>query len=312
MNKKKLTKFTILFITKNRTDILKSLNSCLDIKRYYSNLKIIILDGNKDNLLDKKIKILKKKVDLKIIKQKKPGFMNACFEAIQYLDAGYFTFMYDDDILSPYYGKLVKYSCIKKRQIYGYGKIHPKYKSFIFEQPRIKIIPKKEIDYLKEYFRFRSVKVLPNSPITSIFSVKIIKKWKYILKSKIRNEISICLLMEKNIGPDLLLYLFSLEMDNKNSNTVVTNSIMAKFSSHKQSMSIRYGSVNLRFGYWVAKKIFVDFIKNTNLIGKKLLLMHLIKGFFVLLMYLYSKKKFKNFKLKSYLSIFYDLSVKIF
>ena len=40
--------------------------------------------------------------------------MSACLEAIEYLDHGYFTFMYDDDFLSPYFGKMVKYSCIKK------------------------------------------------------------------------------------------------------------------------------------------------------------------------------------------------------
>ena len=39
--------------------------------------------------------------------------MNACFEAIKHLDKGFFTFMYDDDILSPYFGKLVNYSCKK-------------------------------------------------------------------------------------------------------------------------------------------------------------------------------------------------------
>ena len=312
MIKKRLTKFTILFITKDRTDILKSLESCLKIKKFYSNCEIIILDGNKDNFLNKKLKFFKKKINLKIIKQKKSGFMNACFEAIQYLNTGYFTFMYDDDILSPYYGTLVSYSCNQKKQIYGYGKIHPKHKNFTFKKPKIKIVPKTEINYLKEYFKFRSVKVLPNSPITSIFSVEIVKKWKNILRGKIKDEISNFLLLEKNIGPDLLLYLFSLEIDNKNSKTVVTNSIMAKFSSHNQSMSIRYGSVNLRFGYWVAKKIFIDYTNNINLISKKLLLIHLIKGFFILFMYLYSKKKFKNFKLKSYLSIFYDLSAKIF
>ena len=35
--------------------------------------------------------------------------MNACFEAIKYLER-FFYFMYDDDILSPYFGKLVNYS----------------------------------------------------------------------------------------------------------------------------------------------------------------------------------------------------------
>ena len=192
-----MKKFTILFITKNRRDILNSLNSCLKIKKYYSNLHIIILDGNKNNYLNDKIKSFKKLVNLKIVKQKKSGFMNACFQAVEYLDDGYFTFMYDDDILSPYFGKLVSYSCKRGKQIYGYGIIYPKNNEFKFNKPKLNFISKNKIDFLKEYFSLKSKKVLPNSPITSIFSVKIIKKWKNILTREINDEISECLMIKK-------------------------------------------------------------------------------------------------------------------
>lgn len=307
-----MVKFTILFITKNRTEILKSLNSCLKIKKYYTNLQIIILDGNKNNYLSNKIKCFEEKVDIKIIKQKKNGFMNACFEAIKHLDKGFFTFMYDDDILSPYFGKLVNYSCKQNRQIYGYGIIHPKKKLFKFKQPQIKSVSKKDINFLTEYFKIKSAKVLPNSPITSIFNVKIVKKWNYILKNKIKDEISEHLMIKKNIGPDLLLYLLSLEYDSKLNNTIVTQNIVAKFSSHSDSMSIQYGSSNLRFGYWVAKKIFLDAVKIKNLISRHLILIHIIKGFFISILFNLNSKKFKKYKFKNYLSIFYELSIKIF
>ena len=66
-----MTKFTILFITKNRNDILKSLNSCLNIKKYYQNIKIIILDGNKNDFISRRVKNFSKKIELKIVKQKK-------------------------------------------------------------------------------------------------------------------------------------------------------------------------------------------------------------------------------------------------
>jgi hypothetical protein len=307
-----MTKFTILFITKGRNDILNSLKSCQEIKKYYSNIEIIILDGNKNNFLNSKLKLLKSKIDIKIIKQKKTGFMSACLEAIEYLDHGYFTFMYDDDFLSPYFGMMVKYSCIKKKQIYGYGKIYPKEKKYIFKKPLIQSISKNKIDFLKEYFKFKSSKVLPNSPITSIFSVKIIKKWKYILRNKTNDEITRYLMMKKNIGPDLLLYLLSLEMDSENCSTLISNNVVAKFSSHKNSMSVTYGSGNLRFGYWVAKKIFIDYIPNKNSIGRDLIMLHLIKGLFTLVIFFIHPKKFKNFSLKNYLSVFYDLLIKIF
>ena len=108
--------------------------------------------------------------------------------------------MYDDDILSPYFGK-ISYSCKRGKQIYGYGIIYPKNNEFKFNKPKLNFISKNKIDFLKNIF-FKKQKVLPNSPITSIFSVKIIKKWKNILTREINDEISECLMI-KNIGPDL-------------------------------------------------------------------------------------------------------------
>ena len=140
---------------KKRTNIYQSLNSCLKIKKYHSNLKIIILDGNKNNFLNDRLKILSEKVDLEIVKQKKSGFMNACMEAITYLDTGYFTFMYDDDILSPYFGKLVSYACRYKKQIYGYGKIYPKSKLFKFKNPKLKFILKKKLILWRNTLNFK-------------------------------------------------------------------------------------------------------------------------------------------------------------
>ena len=307
-----MTKFTILFITKNRNDILKSLNSCLNIKKYYQNIKIIILDGNKNDFISRRVKNFSKKIELKIVKQKKTGFMNACLEAINYLDEGFFTFMYDDDILSPFFGKLVKYSCTKKKQIYGYGKIYPKNKRFIFKNPKINEISKNKINFLNEYFRIKSNNVLPNSPITSIFSVKILQKWKYVLRNKLNDDISNYLMMKKNIGPDLMLYLLSLERDKKKSSTLIANTSTAKFSSHKNSMSINYGSINLKFGYWIAKKKFIDSIYDRNLVSKRLIIIHFIKGLLIISLFLLNQKKLKKFTLKNYLSALYDLSIKIF
>ena len=44
--------FSVIFLTKSRLDIVNSLKSLIAIKNYGINLKIIIIDGNKDNRVD--------------------------------------------------------------------------------------------------------------------------------------------------------------------------------------------------------------------------------------------------------------------
>ena len=107
------------------------------------------------------------------------------------------------------------------------------------------------------------------------------------------------------------MYLLSLEMDSMSRSTLISSNVVAKFSSHKNSMSVTYGSGNLRFGYWVAK-IFIDCIPNKNLIGKDLIMLHFIKGLFTMVIFFIHPKKFKNFSLKNYFSVLYDLLIKIF
>jgi hypothetical protein len=306
------TEFTILFITKNRTDIVSSLNSIVQIKKYYSNIKLIVLDGNKSTLLKKNFKVLKRSISTKIIKQKRNGFMNACLQAANYVKDGYFTFMYDDDILSPHFGRLVKYACTKKKQVYGYGKIYPKNKIFQFKIPKINKICNYKTNFLNEYFAFGSKKVLPNSPITSVFNAKIIEKWKSILQEKIKDKMTYYFLMKKNIGPDLLIYLLALEEDNNIGNTFISKNYVAKFSSHFKSMSIRHGSVNLKLGYWLAKNLFLNNKKNSINFPFKIYFNHMVKGFFIFVIYSLSANKFKRFSFINYVLLCSKLIEKIF
>ena len=44
--------FTIIFLTKGRTEIYKSLSSVFKITEYQINLKLIIIDGNDDNRVE--------------------------------------------------------------------------------------------------------------------------------------------------------------------------------------------------------------------------------------------------------------------
>ena len=94
-----MKKITFILPTKNRVPNLKKFITYH--KKIFKDLKytFLIVDGS-NNKNFKQVKKICNANKFNLLKQKKNGFMNACFEAIKHLDKGFFTFMYDDDILS--------------------------------------------------------------------------------------------------------------------------------------------------------------------------------------------------------------------
>lgn len=262
--------FTVIFLTKGRDKIFKSLNSIFNIINYNINLRLIIVDGNDDNRVENLInsKFSNYTKHVKIFKQKKKGFMNGCFESISLVDTEFFTFMYDDDELSPYMGFLVKKSLEENKIFFSYGKVENISNNFNFKEPKFKLLEPNII--LKKYFKFIFSKSFtpPNSPICSIFRAKILVEWRYILEkySSIDKYFDFYL-MKKNIGPDLLLYLISLFREKQK--IIYSEAYMAKFSSHSNSMSIIYGNLYLGVGYLYARIIFLTFFKQDLEIKKQ-------------------------------------------
>ena len=100
--------------------------------------------------------------------------------------------------------------------------------------------------------------------------------------------------MKKNIGPDLLLYLMSLDEEFLINST---NTIMSKFSHHDNSMSVRYGSVSLIFGYLVTKILFFKSIHKKMSHKKRLKFKtYLIIQLFYIIIRNIIKKNNLNFK----------------
>ena len=246
--------FTLILITKNRANIAKCLNSIYDNLEKLK-FKLIIIDGNKNNLLEDQIKeSTLQDHDIKIYKQKKDGFMRACFQSIGYVKTKFFSFIYDDDVLSEYYYKMIISSTKGNMLTLGKGSVESIEKNINFIDPEIKecLSSKRLVDYYT--FSTFKKKNLPNSPICSVFKSSILTKWeKFLLHNCRNNRDYFNILMKKNIGPDLLLYLMSLDEEFLINST---NTIMSKFSHHNNSMSVRYGSVSLIFGYLVTKILF--------------------------------------------------------
>jgi hypothetical protein len=58
-------------------------------------------------------------------------------------------------------------------------------------------------------------------------------------------------MLRRNIGPDLMIYLLSLVKHQGQVPLAVA--VVAQFSEHPTSMSVRYGYSDLAVGYWLAK-----------------------------------------------------------
>ena len=299
--------FTVIFLTKGRYEISNSLRSIFKISNYDINFKLLIIDGNDDNRVVNLItdKFSKYKNSTKVIKQIKKGFMNACFQSIDLVDTKFFTFMYDDDELSPYYGSLVKKSLKQNRIFYAYGKVENLLSKFVFVKPSIKFIDAENI--LDQYFKFNLTRefIPPNSPICSVFRTNILKEWRFILEkySKIDKYFNFYL-MKKNIGPDLLLLLISLTKEKQK--ILYSKNYIAKFSSHEKSMSIIYGNIYLGIGYFYSRVIYLKYFKKKLIFKNKFIkfkkYVYLKKLYFIIRGNFYLNK-IKNNTLKHLLNI---------
>jgi hypothetical protein len=262
--------FTLILLTKNRENVLNSIQSIFKNIDEELDFKLLIIDGNLDNRIEILIKnnFYQYLKFIEIIKQNKNGFMKACFQSINHVKSNFFSFMYDDDILSPYYKEMLKKSLLHKKVSFGEGVVENIEKRTIFLKPTNKILSGKYI--LNKYYQAHLNKnlELPNSPICSIFRTSILNKWKDLLyKSCLKNKYYYLLLLKNNIGPDLLLYLLSSYNEKE---IFYYKNYIAKFSHHKNSMSVIHGSVVLSLGYTLTKIIFFNEIKKSLKIVEKI------------------------------------------
>src|SRR5205085_6355532 len=95
-------------------------------------------------------------------------------------------------------------------------------------------------------------KGLPASPICCVTTIEVLKEWTaQVARFCSRNSIRQHFMLNRNIGPDLMIYLLSLLRHTSDVQMAVA--VVAQFSAHPTSMSIRFGSGDLQIGYWLAK-----------------------------------------------------------
>lgn len=274
-----IKKITFILPTKSRIHKIKKFYEINQRKlKKLTHCYLIITSNTKEtNILRK---YFKKKRSVKVIKQNKSGFMNACFESIKYVKTKYCTFLYDDDLLSPYY-EIVSQKLYTSEISMGYGIINKKNSNNTFLPAKIKKISSEKIlsCYYGEYLR--DVKFMPVSPICLIFPTKFLIEWKNKILNFCRNHsLRTEMLLKKNIGPDLMLYLHQI-VNHKKINFSYPH--IVEFKMHKKSMSYILGKNKLRVGYWLAKSSLLNSKKLSIELKKKIFTFLIVSGYLILI-----------------------------
>src|SRR2546427_12729026 len=88
---------------------MRALESCLRVERKGVRVEVLVIDGNST---DGSFAELQERYSadprVRAVRQEGPeGFMPACFFALPQGRTPFVTFMYDDDVLSPFWSELV-------------------------------------------------------------------------------------------------------------------------------------------------------------------------------------------------------------
>ena len=296
-------KITIIIPTKNRSEYLnKFLIHCQKVFKNFDH-SYIIIDGSDAINYKKNIFLLKKFKKLKIIKQRSKGIQIGCCEALNYVKSKYVVFLYDDDELSSEISKIYKSNFNDKKVFsFGHGIVQDINKKIKFKKLNLHEINKSNLllsyfgSDIKQFLNFKKIKYnihLPVSPISSCYKLSFLNLWKkkifYFTKN---NNFRNYFFFKKEVGPDLLIYLFSIKEATR---IKFFTPYVAKFSSHKDSISIIYGSNFLRIGYWLARVCFYeDYDAKDQNVRNYLYTYLLTTGLFLLIYNIFNLYYFKN------------------
>jgi len=248
---------TFILPTLNRRKFVKrAIDSCLACENNIVKPQVIVIDSQSEDGTFAYLQSLYNN-DARVTllqNDRTAGYMETSFQGVDLIETEYATFMFDDDVLSPYYSDMVLNMVkFKKRFIMGYGEVVDAEKIFPFkpiyefkEYPNLKLLlghfSSKEISLLK---------YLPVSEICCVVTSDLLREWVIHVKNFAQqNKLREYFMLKKNMGSDLMLHFLGMLQCNK---ALVASAVIAQFSRHPSSMSIRYKTINKRIGYWLPR-----------------------------------------------------------
>jgi glycosyltransferase involved in cell wall biosynthesis len=260
----------ILPVLNRRHCIVRAVESCLRCETPLIKPHVIIIDGESDDgtyeLLtdryrdDSRVRILRN--------ERHAGFVDACFLGVNHLpDTGFATFMYSDDVLSPYFFRLIETMADHNASIsMGYGKRVREEEAWEFSEiADIEMVPAEKI-ILSYYGRADLLggKALPVSPVCCIVKVDILKQWvHYISEFTKKNKLRQHAMVRLAGGQDLIVYLAAL-IDNTDF-AFFANEYVAQLTETRKSITTTGNKeVQLLVGYWLARIWGFDLLLKEN------------------------------------------------
>jgi hypothetical protein len=257
------TVVTFVLPTMNRRpQILRAVESCLAIASPRIVPHVLIVDGTSTDgtweLLvetygdDQRVTLTRNATGT--------GYQRSAFEGAAQVASDWATFMYDDDVLSPEFGRLIEAMLDADcRFAMGYGAHYPVAGRYDFKALGESTQVLDGASLTRAYFGFTDAVAssqLPVNPICAVLPGPLLREWvgicwRFVAGSRFRQYFVI----ERNIGCDLLTYLVGIRRAGK---ALLADRVLAQFSEHPRSMSLEYGWPHLQIGYWLARIWLVD------------------------------------------------------
>lgn len=230
----------------------RAIDSCLQVPKS----EVIVLDGgSKDGSFEFITKRYQRNPRVRIKDMTGDACMERWITGVELARADYATFMFDDDVLSPFWHRVLKaaqgvgFAC-------GLGECGPVEKVMGFKQPTAPEFHSHQ-NLLSHYasgdYQFAPRRGLPVSPICSVHSTSALHRWSSEMNdfylengTPMRKRFG----LELNAGPDLMVYLVSLSGP-VSVRVPILNSIVAQFSAHPDSISCQMDPLDLALAYWL-------------------------------------------------------------
>ena len=252
--------------TRNRVAVLRrAVESCISLSSHGIDPLVIVIDGgSSDGSLDDMRTRYNGDRRVQLVSQcpESSGFMNACFLGTTLVHTKFVTFMYDDDVLSPFIATM--YAPVLENRaefVMGFGRVGPVDEVIKF-RPLPDPVPADPITVLEQYFGARDLPytAVPVSPICCLTTLDHLQEWdRRVQQFASRGFLRRHLMLGRNIGPDLMLYMTGLLRST--GGVSVCYGTVAQFSTHPDSMTVRFDALDLDIGYWLARlSVFQDIV----------------------------------------------------
>jgi glycosyltransferase involved in cell wall biosynthesis len=249
---------TFILPTRNRRQVVgRAIESCLQADQPPDvSVKVLVVDGNStDGSFEELQQRYGQDARVRLVRQQGPkGFMAACFFAVPLVQTPFATFMYDDDVLSPFWGDLPREMGRRGDDfVMGFSGEAGMDEVFPFERvTRLRVATQSFL--LRAYFGFGrqlSRFVLPFSPICCLTRTDCLRDWLGEVERFTRSRpLREYFMMQRAAGPDLMIYLHSIA--NHPGEITVFDGPMAQFSTHSASLTSELETTDLTLGYWLA------------------------------------------------------------